>query len=182
MTKNRLLIAAACAATCFAGPAAAQLSSSAVYAGAQYGRMHYNKVCEGIAECEDRSNAGGAFLGLQFSRYMALEGALQDLGHASVAGGNVKTKAAEADIVVNFPLYGGFGLLGRVGIFHANMKGESHAENTNGVTYGWGAQYDFSSGFALRTEWQRHPKLGGGGFGAETDVDSINLGALVRFR
>ena len=34
----------------------------------------------------------------------------------------------------------------------------------------------------LRAEWQRHPKLGGGGFGAETDVDSINLGALVRFR
>ena len=182
MKKNKLLLAAAVAAAGFAAPAAAQLSSSAIYAGVQYGRMHYNNVCQGVAACEDRSNAGGAFLGLQFSRYMALEGALQDLGHASVAGGNVKTKAAEADLVVNFPLYRGFGLLGRVGVFHANMKGETHSENTDGVTFGWGAQYDFSSGFALRAEWQRHPKLGGGGFGAETDVDSINLGALVRFR
>lgn len=182
MTKNRLLIAAACAAACFAGPAAAQLSTSAVYAGAQYGRMHYTNVCAGSAACEDRSNAGGVFIGLQFSRYFAIEGALQDLGHASIAGGNVKTKAAEADLVANLPLYRGFGLIGRVGVFHANMKGETHAENKDGVTFGWGAQYDFSSGFALRTEWQRHPDLGGGGFGAKTDVDSINLGLLVRFR
>ena len=182
MKKNSLLLAVAVAAAGFAAPAAAQLSSSAVYAGVQYGRMHYTNVCAGAADCDDRSNAGGAFLGLQFSRYFAIEGALQDLGHATIGGGNVKTKAAEADLVMNLPLYRGFGLIGRVGVFHANMKGETHSENTDGATFGWGAQYDFSSGFALRTEWQRHPDLGGGGFGAKTDVDSINLGLRVRFR
>lgn len=182
MTKNRLLIAAACAATCFAAPAAAQLSSSAVYIGAQYGRMHYTSVCAGAAECNDRSNAGGLFAGLQFSRYVAIEAALQDLGHATIAGANVKTKAVEADAIINFPLYRGFSLLGRVGVFHAAMKGETNSKNKNGVTFGWGGQYDFTPNFAARVEWQRHPGLGGGGFGAKTDVDAINLGALVRFR
>ncbi len=182
MKKNSLLIAAAFAAAGFAAPAAAQLSSSALYVGAQYGRMHYNNVCGNSADCVNRSNAGGIFAGLQFSRYIAIEAALQDLGHADVPGGNVKTRAAEADAVVNLPIYAGFSLLGRAGVFHAAMKGDTNSQNTNGVTYGMGGQYDFTPQFAVRLEWQRHPKLGGGGFGAKTDVDSINLGALIRFR
>ncbi len=182
MKKNSLLIAAAFAAAGFAAPAAAQLSSSALYVGAQYGRMHYNNVCNNSADCIDRSNAGGIFAGLQFSRYIAIEAAFQDLGHADVPGGNVKAKAVEADAVINFPLYMGFSVLGRVGVFHAAMQGDTNSKNKNGVTYGWGGQYDFTPQFAARLEWQRHPKLGGGGFGAETDVDSLNLGALIRFR
>ena len=182
MTKNRLLIAAACAATCFAGPAAAQLSTSAFYVGVEYGRMHFDNVCAPGAACDDRSNGGGIFAGLQFSRYIAAELAYRDLGHASVPGGNVKADATEADAVLNLPLYRGFSVLGRVGLFHATTKGETHSENKNGVTFGWGGQYDFTPNFAARLEWQRYPDLGGDSFGAKTNVDAITLGGLVRFR
>ena len=182
MTKNRLLIAAAFAAACFAGPAAAQLNTSAVYVGAVYGRMHFDNVCSPGTECDNRSNGGGFFGGLQFSRYIAVEAAWRDLGHASVGGGNVKATATEADAVVNLPIYRSFSLLGRLGVFHADMRGEGKSERKNGGTFGWGGQIDFSRNFATRLEWQRYPKLGGGSFGAETNVDAISLAALVRFQ
>lgn len=182
MKKNSLLIAAAFAAAGFAAPAAAQLSSSALYVGAQYGRMHYKDLCPVGAECDTHSNAGGLFTGMQFNRYVALEGAFQDLGHASIAGSNVKASAVEADVVVNLPIYRAFSLLGRVGAFHARMKGDAGSENKNGATFGAGGQLDFTPQFAARLEWQRHPKLGGDIFGVKTDIDSVNLGALIRFR
>lgn len=182
MTRNCLLSAAAFAAVLFSGPAAAQLSSSAVYLGAEYARMHYNNVCTPGFECNNRGNGAGFFAGLQFSRYIAVEAAWRDLGHATVPGGNVKATATEADLVVNLPIYRAFSLVGRVGAFHASMKGETNSENKNGGTFGWGGQIDFSREFAARLEWQRYPNLGGGGFGAKTDVDAITLGALVRFQ
>ena len=182
MKKNRLLAAAALAAAGFAAPAAAQLSSSAVYAGVQYGRMHYKDLCPVGAACDTRSNAGGFFAGIQFNRYVAIEGAFQDLGHASIAGSNIKASAVEADVVVNLPIYRAFSLLGRVGAFHARIKGDIGSDNKNGATFGAGGQIDFTPQFAARLEWQRHPKLGGDSFGSKTDVDSISLGALIRFR
>lgn len=181
MRKNHLLLAAALAAACFSVPAAAQLSPSALYLGVQAGRSHFTNVCSAGLECKDRDTDGGVFGGLQFSRYIALEAAYTYLGHAEIGGANVKANALELDAVLTMPLYKGFGLLGRVGAFHGTLKGDTKAENKNGVTYGWGAQYDFDRA-ALRLEWQRHPDLGGGDFGAKTDIDTLNLGVLFRFR
>ena len=180
MKKQHLLLAWGLAGACFAAPAAAQLDSSALYVGASSGQSHFTDVCS-AHPCDDRDTNGSLFAGLQFSRYVAGEMAWRYFGHADIAGTNLKANATEADAVLTLPLYKTFSLLGRVGVFHANLKSTAHDEKKNGVTFGWGGQFDFDRG-ALRLEWQRHPKLGGGDFGAETDIDSVNLGLLFRFR
>jgi OOP family OmpA-OmpF porin len=179
--KRNLLLAAGLAAAAFAAPASAQLSTSGLYAGVSSGQSHFENVCGNVAECDDRDTNGSLFAGFQFSRYVALEAAWRFFGHAKIADASVKANAIELDAVASLPLYKGFSLFGRVGAFHATMKGESASENENGVTYGWGGQYDFDR-WAARFEWQRHPDLGGGDFVAKTDIDSLNLGVLIRFR
>jgi OOP family OmpA-OmpF porin len=179
--KRNLLLAAGLAAAAFAAPASAQLSTSGLYVGASSGQSHFENVCSGVAECDDRDTNGSLFAGFQFSRYVALEAAWRFFGHAKIADASVKANAVEADAVLTLPMYKGFSLLGRVGVFHATMKGTTNSENKNGVTFGWGGQYDFDR-WAARLEFQRHPKLGGGDFGAETDIDSLSLGVLIRFK
>jgi hypothetical protein len=34
----------------------------------------------------------------------------------------------------------------------------------------------------LRLEWQRYRGLGGGAFGVKSDIDSLSLGVVFRFR
>jgi hypothetical protein len=179
--KRNLLLAAGLAAAAFAAPASAQLSTSGLYVGASSGQSHFENVCSGVADCDDRDTNGSLFAGFQFSRYVSLEGAWRFFGHAKIADASVKANAVEADAVLTLPMYKGFSLLGRVGVFHATMKGTTNSENKNGVTFGWGGQYDFDR-WAARLEWQRHPELGGGDFGARTDIDSLNLGVLIRFK
>ena len=181
MKKLHLLAAAGLAAACFAAPAAAQLlDSSAIYVGVSSGHSHFTNVCS-AHPCDDRDTNGSIFGGLQFSRYVAAEMAWRYFGHADVAGTNIKANAFELDAVLTLPIYRTFSLLGRVGGFRGNLKSSGKDENTKGVTFGWGGQFDFERG-AVRVEWQRHPKLGGGDFGAETDIDSLSLGLLFRFR
>jgi hypothetical protein len=179
MKKQHLLVAAGLAAACFAAPAAAQLDWNATYFGVSSGQSHYNNVCS-AHPCDDRDTNGSLFGGLQFSRYIAAEAAWRFFGHADVAGTNVKANALELDAVFNLPIYRSFSLLGRVGVAHTTLKSSRAEERTNGLTYGWGGQFDFDR-WGLRIEWQRHAKLGGGDFGAETDIDSTNLGLLFRF-
>ena len=182
MKRNHLLLAAGLAATCFAAPAAAQLDSSALYLGLSSGQSHFTNVCPGGGvKCDARDTNGSLFAGLQFSRYIAAEFAWRYFGHATIGDSKVKGNATELDAVLTLPIYRQFSVLGRLGVAHVNLKGTSNNEKKNVATFGWGGQYDFERG-ALRLEFQRHPKVGGGDFGAETDIDSINLGLLFRFR
>jgi opacity protein-like surface antigen len=181
MRKSHLLLAAGLAAAAFAGPAAAQFSPD-LYFGFQAGRAHFTDVCTVATQCKNRDTDGGIFAGLQIGRYVAVEAVASYLGHAEVDGASVKANAIELDAVLTWPLYKGFSALGRVGAFHGVMKSAGKSVNKNGVTYGWGGQYDFDPKFAMRLEYQRHPDLGGGDFGATTHIDTINLGALFRFQ
>ncbi len=182
--KPQLTFAAALAGAAFSLPAAAQFdAASAFYLGASIGRSHFVDVCtNGIGPCKDRDTSFAGLAGLQFNRYLAAEVVGRTLGHAELPGGNVKALAYEADVVGTLPLYSGFSLIGRLGVFHGQMKGENIARNKNGGTFGWGGQYDFTPQFALRVEWQRYPGYGGGDFGAKTDIDNLGLTAVLRFR
>jgi opacity protein-like surface antigen len=181
--KKALLVLLAGLAGALALPAAAQSDLGTFYVGASIGRSHWTDVCNNVAgDCKPRDTDYSGFGGLQFNRYLAVEAGARAFGHAALPGGNVKASAYDLDGVVTLPLLAKFSLLGRVGIFHAEMKGENIATRKNGGTFGWGAQYDTSPQFALRLEWQRYPNLGGGDFGATTNIDSLHLAALIRFR
>ena len=176
MPKHCLLLAAGALAASLALPAAAQ----SLYAGASLGQAHYNEACDGLTNCDDRDTGFSFFAGWQLNRFIALETAYRDFGHLSSDAGNVKANAFELDAVGTLHIYRGFSLLGRVGAFHGNLKGSS-SERTNNVTFGWGGQYDFTPGVAMRGEWQRYRKMGGGDFGTKIDLDALSLAMLFRF-
>ncbi|HEX7052937.1 MAG TPA: outer membrane beta-barrel protein [Burkholderiales bacterium] len=180
--KKRHLIPALALAACFAAPAVAQ-EARPWYVGVSSGQSHFENVCSGVDPCDDRDTNGSIFAGYQFARYIAVEGAWRYFGNADIgaSGAGVKANAIELDAVLTLPIWRSFSMLGRIGIFHANLQGTTNDETNNGATYGWGVQWDMVEGAALRLEWQKHPELGGGDFGAETDIDSINLGILFRF-
>lgn len=183
MKVNRLLPAAAAAAAFFALPAAAQQTAKEYYAGVQLGRAVFSDVCDNTAaSCDDSAAAYGAFFGMQFSRYLAAEFGLQDTSRgASVGGVDFKASIVNLDAVATFPLFGGLSALVRGGLFYGMLKSDGREERTTGLDLGLGGQYDFSRSAAVRLEWQRHPGLGGGQFGAKTDLDRVTLGALFRF-
>ena len=52
---------------------------------------------------------------------------------------------------------------------------------TTNVTYGLGGQWNLSSKFGARLEWQRYAGMGGGGYSEKSDVDLIALGLLYHF-
>lgn len=184
MKKHLLTFVAALAAAGFSLPAAAQFDmASAFYLTGSLGRAHFVDVCANqVGSCKDRDTTFSLGAGLQLNRYLGVEVDGRGFGHASLPGGNVKGTAYELDGVGTLPLYKGFSLIGRVGVFHGELKGENIAERKNGATFGWGGQYDFSPQFALRLEWQRYSDLGGGDFGAKTNIDTLGLAAVFSFR
>lgn len=178
MTKRRLLLVFAVLAATFAAPASAQF-----YIGGSLGRSHFVDVCAGaFTTCKPRDTEWNAFAGWQLVRFLAVEGGYRDFGHARFEpGGNVKGNALELDAVGSLPLYGSMSLIGRIGVFHGNLKGEGIEERTNGGTFGWGTQYDFSPNTSVRFEFQRYLHMGGGDFGIKTNVDSLSLGLVLRY-
>jgi hypothetical protein len=179
--KQRLLLAAGLTAACLSAPTAAQVGPSAFYLGAEAGRAHFTDICNGAAECKNRDTDGALFAGWQIARLIAAEAAATYLGHSVVSGSNVKANAVELDAVLTVPIYRRLSLLGRAGAYHGTLKSDAISVNKNGAVYGLGGQYDFDPHGALRLEWKRHRKLGGGDFGTTTNIDAINLALLFRF-
>lgn len=169
----------------FSLPAAAQLDSSALYIGGSLGRSHFTNICD-IAVAggctKNRDTEWSMSAGLQFSRYLALEGGYRDFGHADVNGTSYKANALEADVVGVLPLHGRLGILGRAGIYHGKIKGGGAEKGKYNGTFGLGLQYDMSAQTALRFEFQRYAKAGGGDLGFKTHLDSLSLGAVFRFQ
>lgn len=167
----------------FALPAAAQLDSSALYIGGSLGRSHFTNICDNfVGACRDRDTEWNAFAGLAFSRYLGLEAGYRDFGHADLNSTSYKANALEADLVGELPLRGGLGIVARVGLYNGKIKGGGVEEKRYNGTFGWGVQYDFSPSTAMRLEYQRYVKAGGGDLPFQTHLDSVSLGAVFRFR
>ena len=180
--KKLLVVLAAGLGAAAALPASAQEGSNSFYVGGSLGQAHFSNVCNGSAvECKDRDTLWNVFAGWQLLRYIALEAGVGEFGHLTIDGANAKANAIELDAVGTLPLLAKFSLIGRVGAFHGDMKGEGIAQRKNGVTYGWGAEFAPTPAVGLRLEWQRYPDMGGGPFGAETDIDTMRVAALIRW-
>jgi OOP family OmpA-OmpF porin len=182
--KKRLLAALGLAAACFSLPAAAQLDTSALYVGLSVGGSHFTDVCVAGFACDDRDTEFSLFGGYQFNRYLALEAGYRDFGSAHVGPANFKANALEGDLVGTYPLLGGLGVLGRVGVYSAKVKGDGVESKKTGLTYGLGAYYDTSPRFGFRAEYQRYNKASNkDDIGFATDLESVlALSAVFRFR
>jgi hypothetical protein len=78
-------------------------------------------------------------------------------------------------------------VLGRLGVYSGDIKatvpstGQEIKHGTTDLTFGLGVQADLSRIIAVRGEWQRFSKMGGGGLGEKADVDILGVSALFRF-
>ena len=163
--------------------AASAQSDSSIYLGAQAGKSHFTNGCSfGPGPCKDRDTAGRFFVGLQFNRWLGLEGGYADFGKFTVAATNIKANAADIVGVLTVPIQGRFGAYLKGGAYHSEMKTEAAAVRKDGGTFGWGLQYNAGRSGAVRAEYQRYVKMGGGDLSDTTHVDLITVGILFRIQ
>ena len=197
MRMHSLLLSAliGITATIVSFPAAAQMRSDPGatnwYLGGSVGHSKAKDFCGRIAPagstgCDDTDVAWGFFGGYQFNRNLAGEIGYRWLGRAETTGvsSRMASELWEVDALGILPL-GGISLYGKFGLFRAYSKGADFYngvnEHTSTATFGGGLQFDVDRRFAVRGEWQRYPKVGGGNYGGSTSVDVWSVGGMYRF-
>jgi OOP family OmpA-OmpF porin len=189
MKSTAVIAVLGLAAAAFALPAAAQTRGG--YLGFSAGQSSY-KFPGCTSPCDKDGRDYRLFGGFQLNRYLAVEAGYQDMGKATFGASQLKAQAWDVSAVGTWgvPLTpGGLGLslLGRLGLYNGDVKsvtpstGAEVKHGTTDLTYGIGLQADLSRILAARVEWQRFSKMGGGGLGAKADVDTLTVGALLRF-
>ncbi len=158
------------AAATFGLPAAAQ-STNGFYVGASVGQ---SKVKDGCSGCDDKDTAWRLLGGYQFNPNLAAEVGYSKLGDF----GGAKENALELVGVGLFPIANQFGIYGKLGAHHSEVK-DGSSESGNGLTYGAGLQYDIMPALGIRGEWQRYDKVAGI---SDLKTDVFSLGAIWRFR
>lgn len=157
-------------------------SESSIYLGANYGKSHYTNGCSlGPAPCDkDRDTSGGFFAGLQFNRWLGIEGGWHTPGTLRVGGMDIKTDLIDINGVLTVPVQGRFGAYIKGGAYHSDMKSDAGDVRKDGGTFGWGLQYNAGASGAVRVEYQRFVKVGGGQLPDTTHIDMITVGILFR--
>ena len=178
-------------------PAAAQMSMSAAYLGGGIGQSKFKDSCSNLGSpggsCDDKDTAWKLFGGYQFNRNFAAELGYSDLGKAKAddgAGATVEAKSWATDLsaIGSIP-FDAFSIFGRLGGYYGktDLTGfASGSKSTSNLTYGAGAQYDFSKSLGVRGEWQRYNKMkardDASGTEAESNVDVLGVSLLYRFQ
>jgi len=193
MKTKALIAVAALGAAAFSLPAMAQMSMSSAYIGGGFGQSKFKDGCGGSVagvSCDDKDTSFKIFGGYQFNRNIAAEIGYTDLGKAKAEGAGVsaeaKATAWEASAVGTFPVWQQLSVLGRLGLYYGEGKIDSPVggdkKNTTDLTYGLGAQYDFTRNLGVRAEWQRYSKMKFEAVGTSTDSDVDVLGVSVLWR
>jgi OmpA-OmpF porin, OOP family len=178
-----------------AGGPQPQPPESGFYVGAGLGKGTAKDWCSdpalagGAARCDDKDTAWRLLAGYKITRNFAVEGGYHDLGKVQatvgVAQRDIKTSLWELNGIGALPIGGIVSVYGKLGVFRSEARGGGALTNIEAkkasVTFGGGVQADLLSSFALRGEWQRYPKIGGGGFGASTDINVLSLLGIYRF-
>ena len=186
ISRSVFALLGAALAAC-AMPAAAQF-----YVGGAIGQANATEFCSdpalggGVSGCDHKDVALRGFVGYQLNSHLAFELGYHNFGKpTTVAPAAVRMSAWEGLLVGSVPI-GGLSLLGKFGFYRGEGKGAGGGftgirEQHTTYTFGAGLQYDLTKQFALRTEWMHYPNMLGGAFGGDTDVNTLNLGALYRF-
>jgi OmpA-OmpF porin, OOP family len=169
--RNICKMLAFAAAFVIALPASAQSDDAPhAYGGGSIGR-------------NDHSEMGwGLFGGYQANRWLGAEFGYKDLGRQTIGGVTIDASAWELVGVGRVPLFDRFAAYAKLGGYLGRAHGGGFNENNTDLTYGAGLEYGVTRNLALRGEWQRYTDLGGGGFGAKSDLDMASLSVIYRFR
>jgi OOP family OmpA-OmpF porin len=118
-----------------------------------------------------------------------------DFGKAteSAPGASAEFKASAFELLAVgiLPVTNEFSLYGKAGLYRGEVKatasvtglGSGSITETNiDLTFGVGAQYNFTRQFGVRAEWQRYMSMGDNATIGEADVDTMSLGVIYRFQ
>jgi OOP family OmpA-OmpF porin len=163
----------------------------------------------GIQENKDESDKGGKlFAGVQFNRWFALEAAYHELGKFSYdynapgvgsVGTEYHVRAWNLSGQLGLPFSNRFSVLARGGA--GRMKAERSTTSSSGgvdatlaaagvplsgskprtnLTWGFGAEYDFSRALGLRFDYDNYGRVGDESVG-RARIGMYSLNAIVRF-
>src|SRR5882762_1616450 len=187
MKTTGIIAALGLAAAAIAMPAAAQDA----YIGFAVGQSKFS-LDDCANPCDDKGRAYKLFGGYQFNRFVAAEFGYTDMGKGTAGPAEFKANAWEISALGTWgvPLGArgiGLSVLGRLGVYNGEVKGTIPSlgveakHGTTDLTFGLGVQADLSRIIAVRGEWQRFSKMGGGSLGDKSDVDLLTVSGLFRF-
>jgi OOP family OmpA-OmpF porin len=145
------------------------------------------------------TNGGKAQLGYMLGKTFSLEGGYTYIGKADftsttnlgIIGGSKDASLINLDVVAKFPMTEKFSLLGRVGAYYWKTKNEMPTATTlgtvtvneNGFDFkvGAGIQYDFTTSFGLRGEFERFNGIGKVETSGDSKVNQLTIGAVLKF-
>lgn len=188
-------LAAVITAACGMTLAHAQTITRGLYLGGAIGQSEAKEYnCVARPQCENRGTVGKFFTGFQFHRNFALELGLTDLGQVSSATPGafeetIKIRLGELALLASYPVTDRFMAYGKGGGYYAQTTATSTVsgvstrvkESNGGLTYGAGLQYFVIESIALRGEFQRYMKVGGGNVG-DSDFNAFTFGVLWKIR
>jgi OOP family OmpA-OmpF porin len=191
--KKAWVVAVGASAAFVALPAAAQF-----YIGAGVGESKAKDFCNGgsFDSCDDKDTAWKVYGGYAFTPYFAAELGYSNFGKYKATLGpltdEAKVSAWEISVLGAWPIVDRFSIFGRLGIYGATVKESTNfagdfEHDNNDWTYGLGLQFNITRNLAVRGEWQRYNKVGGGdvalgaGVGEKTNLDVLSASALWRF-
>jgi OOP family OmpA-OmpF porin len=157
---------------------------------------------------DDKDTGKKLFVGYQLNKNGAVEFGYVDLGKFTVsasgrvtppgvavtASGDTKAKGFNVTLVGSLPVSNEFAVLGRIGMFRWDVDASGSAsgagvsvgvsESDNGVdlTYGVGAQYDFTKNAGVRVEWERFKDVGNQNTTGQSDIDLLSLSIVFKFQ
>jgi OOP family OmpA-OmpF porin len=161
MTKKWLVSMLGAAAMAVSAGALAQSTTTGFYIGAEAGNTDVSGADDDI---------GFKLLGgYRFHPNIAAEvgyGMLYDKD-------DVEVTALEFVAVGMFPIGNQFSILGKLGLANVEVDTRFGSEDKTELTWGFGAQFDFSRNLGVRAVWQRYE--------TEEPVDVLAIGVTWRF-
>ena len=155
------------------------------YVGISGGKVTYNLNCVPGFSCDDTGTGFKLFTGGKLWNVIGLELSYLEFGKVDNAGGSTRARGIDLSLLGNLPLGEHFSLFGKVGSTYAQTRTSASApgaasgkERGFGLSYGGGLNYDFTSNWGVRAEWERH-RLDF--VGSNKDVDFISVGVNYRF-
>lgn len=173
----------ALAAAAFAGQAAAQ--DEGYYVGASVGESQFRKSCQGVtAGCDDKDLGWRAFGGYHLNRVFSVEVGYANLGEAITPASRREVKALDVSAIGGYHFTPEFAILARVGMYRGQTTLSTAlgtaGDHDTGFTFGLGLRYAFTSGLALRAEWQQYEGIGGAATGKD-NIGALSAGVVISF-
>ena len=152
-----------------------------MYVGARVGKA--DTSIDNASLNNNKPTGYGVFIGHMFSPSFALEGEYLRLGEVTLnSGGGTESDGFSLSGVGSIPLGEEFSLFGKLG--YAKIESKATGSNpsgkvkSDGVTYGFGGQYNVTPMVGVRAGWDRY-KLDDSAF--KGDISLVSVGAVFKF-